>query len=127
MWWRPASELHWWVGMVILGGGAIALPAQSAFRLTTMGQAIGLSDYVNVTPDGGSLSEVHLVQPVLTSLADLFDARLHVTATINCEGLTMKHGQLSVVVGKGFVSYDRASCSVGFALDDAMRDHRMGR
>ena len=90
--------------MVILGGSATALPAQSAFRAMTMGQAILLRDHVNVTPDGGSLSEVHLVQPVLTTLVDAFAGRLQATATINFESLTMKRGQLALGNwGEGFV------------------------
>ena len=89
---------------MILGGGATALPAQSAFRVRTMGQVILLRDEVNVTPDGGSLAEVHVVQPILTSLADLFGERLRATATINFESVTMPHGELALGGwGEGFV------------------------
>jgi hypothetical protein len=69
-----------------------------------MGQAILLSDHVSTTPDGGALTEVHLVQPVITSIADLLGGRFRATGTINLEGLTMKHGELALGGwGEGFV------------------------
>ncbi len=82
----------------------MALPAQSAFQLRTMGQAILVSDHVNATPNGGPLTEVHVVQPVITSIADLMHGRLQATATLNLESVTMPEGELALGGwGEGFV------------------------
>ncbi len=69
-----------------------------------MGQAVLVRDQVNVTPDGGSLAEVRVVQPVLMALAELFSGRIQATATINFESVTMPRGELALGGwGEGFV------------------------
>lgn len=89
---------------VILGGSASALPAQSGFRVEPMAQAVLLGTHVDPIPFGGSKTEVKIVQPVLMAELRGLQGRLHATATLDLEGLTIPGGELTPGAwGEGFV------------------------
>lgn len=87
-----------------LGGGAVALSAQSNFQLQPMARAVLLGTSVDPKPGKGSLTEVRLVQPVASALLTGFGGRFKATATLDVEGLTMPDGELTPGAwGEGFV------------------------
>lgn len=87
-----------------LGGYASALPAQSRFGITPMGQAIFTVDHSAAIPGGGSLTEAKIVQPMLMAIGHAFGNRIGFVATIDFEGVTMKDGELTPGAwGEGFV------------------------
>lgn len=89
---------------MILGGSAVALPAQSSFGLATMGQAIVTMNRSDPIPGGGSLAETRVVQPVLMLVGHGFGNRLSLVATLDFEGATMPDGELTPGAwGEGFV------------------------
>ena len=90
--------------MLLLGGGAIALPAQSGVQVTPMAQAILLASRSDPVPLGGALNELRVVQPILTLDARALRGLLIGTGTLNFEAVTMPGGELSSAVwGEGFV------------------------
>ena len=92
------------MGIVLLGGGAEALAAQSGFGITPMAQGIVTVDQVHETPGGGPLTEAHVVQPVLMAIGHGFGQLLQFTATLDLEGLTMPGGELAPGDwGEGFI------------------------
>ncbi|MEI2721478.1 MAG: hypothetical protein V9E87_15380 [Gemmatimonadales bacterium] len=92
------------VVVAALGGGALALPAQSGIRLTPMAHGVGVATSVDPIPGGGSLTEVRLVQPVLMGLLGAAGGRLQGTVTLNFESVTMPNGELTPGGwGEGFV------------------------
>jgi len=89
---------------MIAGGSATALPAQSAFGISPVGQTVVTMNRSDPIQGGGSLSEVRLVQPVLMLLGHGFGNRLGMVATFDFEGATMKDGELTPGAwGEGFV------------------------
>lgn len=92
------------VVVAALGGGAIALPAQSGVRLTPMAHGIGVATSVDPIPGRGSLTEVRLVQPILMGLLSAAGGRLQGTVTLNFESVTIPNGELTPGAwGEGFV------------------------
>ena len=89
---------------VTLGGGAVALPAQSGFGVAPMAQGIVVVDHSGAIPGGGGLTETRLVQPVLMAVAHGFGNKLGFIATLDFEGATMKGGELTPGAwGEGYV------------------------
>lgn len=89
---------------LVLGGGAIALPAQSSFQVTPMAQAVLLGTHADPVPLGGARTEVRVVQPVLMVEARALQGRLRGTATLDFESLTIPGGELTPGAwGEGFV------------------------
>ncbi|MDF1503162.1 hypothetical protein [Roseisolibacter sp. H3M3-2] len=55
-------------------------------------------------PEGRTLAEGYLAQPVVMGHAPLLGGRLRLTGTLNLEGLTLRRGQLTPgIYGEGFV------------------------
>lgn len=89
---------------LLLGGGAMALPAQSRFGITPMAQAIFTVDHSDPVPGGGSLTEARVVQPVLMATGHAFGNTVGFTATLDFEGATIPGGELTPGDwGEGFV------------------------
>jgi len=87
-----------------LGGGAIALSAQSGIGLRPMAHGVGVATHADPIPGGGGLSEVRLTQPVLMGVATALRGRLQGTLTLNLESLTIPGGELTPGAwGEGFV------------------------
>lgn len=92
------------LSLVILGGGVRTLTAQSRFGISPVGQGIVTLNRSDPIPEGGSLSEVRLVQPVLMLMGHGFGTRLGFVATLDFESVTMKDGELTPGAwGEGFV------------------------
>lgn len=91
------------LGLILLGGCAMALPAQSRIRVTPMAQGIATVSRMSPSPLLEPVTEARLVQPmVMLDLA--FGERLGATVTLNGEGLTMPGGQVTAGGwGEGFV------------------------
>jgi len=87
-----------------LGGGAVALPAQSAFQSDFLARAIAVRTRANPVPDGGALTELRVVQPVLMGMATGWNGHLQLQGTLNLESLTIPKGELTTGAwGEGFV------------------------
>lgn len=98
--WRRSARL----AMAALGGGAMALSAQSGIGLTPMAHGIGVVTSVDPVPGGGALTEARLVQPVVMGLLRGAGGRLQGTVTLNLESVTIPHGELTPGGwGEGFV------------------------
>lgn len=93
------------LAMVIgLGGGATALPAQSALSAAWMGQGVVAGTRVDRIPGGGDLSEWRVVQPALSGELAVRSGRWRLLGTLNLEGVTIPDGELTVGAwGEGFV------------------------
>lgn len=90
--------------LFVLGGGAIALPAQSGFHLQPMARAVLLGTHVDPKPGGGGLSEVRLVQPIVAAMIRSRGGHMVGSVTLDFEGLTMPDGELTPGAwGEGFV------------------------
>jgi len=89
---------------MMLGGGAVALPAQSAWGITPMARAIGTVDHSDPVPGGGSLTEARVVEPVLMVMGHGPGGVFRFNATLDLEGLTIPGGELTPGDwGEGFV------------------------
>jgi len=89
--------------VVMLGGGAVTLPAQSAFQLMPMGQVIGVATRAEPLPLTAPRTELRLTQPVMMGHLDAW-SRLRLTTTINLESLTIPDGELTPGAwGEGYV------------------------
>lgn len=95
----------WVAGLVVLTLGAVVpLTAQSQFGIGVMGRAIGALDYSDPVPQGGSLAEFRIIEPVLAVSAHGFGSLVRFTGTLDLEGLTMPGGELTPGEwGEGFV------------------------
>lgn len=98
-WQRTALSISLW-----LGGGAVALPAQSGVVFRPMAQGILVGTSVDPIPGGGHLTEVRVTQPVVMGFASIRGGRLQATGTINLESVTIPGGELTPGGwGEGFV------------------------
>lgn len=87
----------------LLGGGAMALPAQSAFTAMPMARAIAAATRAGPIPLGDRRTEVRITQPVVMGHLDAWN-RLRLTATINLESVTLDEGELTPGAwGEGYV------------------------
>ena len=81
---------------------ARALNAQGVPSLSASARAIGFATYATHTPQGRSLTEAYLAQPIVS--ADLRSSWFEALATLNLEGLTLARGELDLGAwGEGFV------------------------
>ncbi len=99
-------SLRGWALAVLLGlgGGAIALSAQSGIGFQPMGQAIGVGTHADPIPGGGGRTELRLTQPVLMGMASAWRGRVQGTLTLNFESLTIPSGELTPGAwGEGYV------------------------
>ncbi|MEO5826921.1 MAG: hypothetical protein ABIR59_13605 [Gemmatimonadales bacterium] len=90
-------------GLALLGGYALALPAQSRIRVTPMGQGTASVSRMSPSPLRDAVTEARLVQPIVM-LDVAYGDRLGATISLNAEGFTMPGGQLTAGGwGEGFV------------------------
>lgn len=80
------------------------LATQGAVPVRVAGQAIAAFTFVDPVPRDSSLSELRLVQPVVTLHASAWRGRLALVATANLEGATIPGGELTPGAwGEGFM------------------------
>ena len=83
-------------------GGAIAQAQETAPALAVGAHAIGLLTRATSTPQGRTLTEAYLTQPIIGADARL--GWLRATGMLNLEGLTLRRGELDVGEwGEGYV------------------------
>jgi hypothetical protein len=72
-----------------------AVQAQEPIELRLSAQAIPSLTSVDPIPGRGTLTEARVVQPVAMLHADGLDGHLRLTGTLNLEGATIPHGELT--------------------------------
>lgn len=99
---RSAGLILWSVAVPGLGLPG-ALTAQEPVKVELSGQAIPSFTTVETIPGGGKLSEARVVQPVAMLHASTLGGHLQAIGTLNLEGETIPHGELTPGAwGEGF-------------------------
>jgi hypothetical protein len=88
---------------VVLGLASGRLAAQRPVEIHLSGQMIPSLTSVDPVPGGGTLTEARVLQPVAMLHAAALDGHLKFLGTLNLEGQTMPHGELTPGAwGEGF-------------------------